>query len=182
MICTIFAAMSGISAAATVSMGVIALPSMLKYSYHKDIAIGCISAGGSLGILIPPSVLMIVYGVFSRGINRCAVRRRSHTRHHFVVHVHRLHCYPMPFQPIPGPSVPRDERKSLREKLFALRQVILPIILIAAVLGTMFAGIATPTEAAAIEAIGALFCTVVPGHLPGECLSHRSLKPWGFPA
>src|SRR3546814_2344678 len=56
LICTMFAAMVGISGAATTSMGLSALPSMLKRGYKKDIAIGCISAGGSLGILIPPKI------------------------------------------------------------------------------------------------------------------------------
>jgi len=60
-ICAVFAAMSGVSAAGTVTMGLIALPSMLKRGYKGDIAIGCISAGGSLGILIPPSIIMIVF-------------------------------------------------------------------------------------------------------------------------
>ena len=60
LICTLFAAMVGISGAATTSMGLIALPSMRKRGYKNDIAIGCITAAGSLGILIPPSVLMII--------------------------------------------------------------------------------------------------------------------------
>jgi TRAP-type mannitol/chloroaromatic compound transport system permease large subunit len=77
IICTVFAAMAGISGAATVSMGVIALPAMLKRGYHKTIAMGCISGGGALGILIPPSVPMILYatltgesigGMFAGGI------------------------------------------------------------------------------------------------------------------
>ena len=59
-------AVLGISGAATTSMGLIALPSMLKRGYSKKIAIGCISAGGSLGILIPPSVLMIILALTSR--------------------------------------------------------------------------------------------------------------------
>ena len=66
LICTLFAAMVGISGAATTSMGLIALPSMRKRGYKKDIALGCISAGGSLGILIPPSVLMIILALTSR--------------------------------------------------------------------------------------------------------------------
>ena len=61
IICAIFAAMSGVSAAGTVTMGLTALPSMLKRGYHQDIALGAISAGGSLGILIPPSIIMIVF-------------------------------------------------------------------------------------------------------------------------
>jgi TRAP-type mannitol/chloroaromatic compound transport system permease large subunit len=61
IICALFAAMSGVSAAGTVTMGLVALPSMLRRNYHKDIALGAISAGGSLGILIPPSIIMIVF-------------------------------------------------------------------------------------------------------------------------
>ena len=65
IICTIFAAMSGISGAATVSMGIIALPAMLSRGYDKTIAMGCISGGGALGILIPPSVPMILYATLT---------------------------------------------------------------------------------------------------------------------
>ena len=61
IICAIFAAMSGVSAAGTVTMGLIALPSMLKRGYDKNIALGSISAAGSLGILIPPSVTMVIF-------------------------------------------------------------------------------------------------------------------------
>ncbi len=64
-VATIFAAMSGISGAATISMGMIAVPAMLNRGYSKQIALGSVAAGGSLGILIPPSVTMIVYGVTS---------------------------------------------------------------------------------------------------------------------
>ncbi|GAJ07428.1 unnamed protein product, partial [marine sediment metagenome] len=66
VICTLFAAMSGISGAATVTMGLIALPSMLKRNYNKQIALGSIMAGGALGVLIPPSILMILYALFAR--------------------------------------------------------------------------------------------------------------------
>ena len=65
VICTIFAAMVGISGAAVVTMGTIALPAMLERRYDKQMAIGCISAGGGLGILIPPSVLMILYSLIT---------------------------------------------------------------------------------------------------------------------
>jgi len=65
-ICTIFAAMSGISGAGTVTMGIIALPQMIKRGYNKSIAIGCIMGGVALGVLIPPSVIMIVYALFSQ--------------------------------------------------------------------------------------------------------------------
>jgi len=165
VICTFFAAMSGISGAATVAMGVIALPSMLKHNYHKNIAVGSISAGGALGILIPPSVLMIVYGVFAGesigalfagglvpGILLAVL---------FIAYIAiRSH-----FNPILGPAVPKEERADWRERLISLRAVILPIILIFLVLGTIFKGVATPTEAAAIGALGALLCAALAGKL-----------------
>jgi len=62
LICTIFAACTGISGAATVTMGLIALPSMLNRGYDKSLAMGCVMAGGALGVLIPPSLLFILYG------------------------------------------------------------------------------------------------------------------------
>jgi tripartite ATP-independent transporter DctM subunit len=65
MICALFAAMAGISSVATISMGLIALPSMLNRGYHKDLAVGSIAAGGALGILIPPSIIMILYGAMA---------------------------------------------------------------------------------------------------------------------
>src|SRR5690606_17009070 len=64
-ICTLFAAMAGISGAATISMGLLAIPAMLARNYQKGIALGCVAAGGSLGILIPPSVTMIIYGLIA---------------------------------------------------------------------------------------------------------------------
>ncbi|RJR26706.1 MAG: TRAP transporter large permease subunit, partial [Desulfobacteraceae bacterium] len=65
VICVIFSAMCGISGAAVVSMGAIALPSMLSRGYDKSLAVGCINSGGGWGILIPPSVLMILYALIS---------------------------------------------------------------------------------------------------------------------
>jgi tripartite ATP-independent transporter DctM subunit len=161
IICTFFAAMSGISGAATVAMGVIALPSMLKHNYHKDIAVGCISAGGALGILIPPSVLMIVYGVFAGesigALFAGGVVPGILLALMYVVYIAiRSHL-----NPALGPSVPKEERATWQEKMASLRAVILPILLILLVLGTIFKGIATPTEAAAIGALGALLCAAV---------------------
>lgn len=161
IVCTIFAACTGISGAATVTMGVIALPAMLRYNYHKSIAVGCISAGGALGILIPPSVLMIVYGVFSGesigqlyaggvfpGLLLSAL---------FILYI-AIRCY---FQPHLGPPVPPEERANLMEKIASLRAVILPVLLILVVLGTIFKGICTPTEAAAIGCAGSLICAAI---------------------
>ncbi len=161
LICTVFAAMVGISGAATTSMGLIALPSMLKRGYRKEIAIGCISAGGSLGILIPPSVLMIVLALSSRqsvgqmfiagilpGLLLSAL---------FVAYI-LIRCH---WQKDLGPSVPPEDRLPARERFKLLSALLLPICLIFAVMGSMFFGVATPSEASAIGALGAIVSAMV---------------------
>ena len=161
LICTIFAAMAGISGAATVSMGLIALPAMLKRNYDKVIAMGCISGGGALGILIPPSVPMILYatltgesvgGLFAGGILPGVLLASL-----FVLYI-GIRCF---LQPSLGPALPKDERASWEEKISSLKAVILPIIIIVMVLGSIYGGVCTPTEAAALGVLGAAISAAV---------------------
>lgn len=161
LICTMFAAMVGISGAATTSMGLIALPSMLKRGYKKDIAIGCISAGGSLGILIPPSVLMIILALTSRvsvgEMFIAGILPGLLLSSLFVVYI-LVRCH---FQKDMGPSVPPEDRLPSSERVKLLGALLLPIGLIFAVMGSMFFGIATPSEASAIGALGAIISAMV---------------------
>jgi len=161
MICTIFAAMAGISGAATVTMGLIALPSMLKRNYDKRLVIGCISAGGALGVLIPPSVTFIIYGVmadvsigrlFAGGVFPGFLL--STLFNVYIIVRSRLN-------PDLGPALPPEERTPLRAILPHFKALALPMVLIVGVLGSIFSGMATPTEAAAVGAFGALICTAV---------------------
>ncbi|MDD5126964.1 MAG: TRAP transporter large permease subunit [Dehalococcoidales bacterium] len=161
LICTIFAAMAGVSAAATVTMSVIALPAMLKRGYNKSLAMGCIMAGGALGILIPPSVTMVVYAfwanesvgrLFFGGLFPGLVLSLE-----YVIYI-TVMCY---LNPNLGPSLPPEERASWKDKFASLKGVILPILLILVVLGSILMGVATPTEAAAVGAAGATLCAVV---------------------
>ncbi|MBM4329879.1 MAG: TRAP transporter large permease subunit [Deltaproteobacteria bacterium] len=161
LICTIFAAMAGISGAATVSMGVIALPAMLKRGYDKTIAMGCISGGGALGILIPPSVPMILYatltgesigGLFAGGIFPGLLLAFL-----FILYI-GIRCF---FQPYLGPALPREERATWQEKLISLKAVALPVMIIIMVLGSIYAGVCTATEAAALGCLGALISAIV---------------------
>ncbi|RLA99911.1 MAG: TRAP transporter permease DctM/Q, partial [Deltaproteobacteria bacterium] len=160
-VCTVFAACTGISGAATVAMGVIALPAMLKRDYDKSIAVGCISAGGALGILVPPSVLMIVYGVFAgESIGQLfagGVFPGLLLASLFIIYI-LIRSY---LQPHLCPSIPPEERPSWQERLASLRAVILPMFLILLVLGTIFKGICTPTEAAAMGSAGSLVCAAI---------------------
>ncbi len=161
IICAIFAAMAGISGAATVSMGVIALPAMLKRGYNKTIAVGCISAGGALGILIPPSVPMILYatltgesigGLFAGGILPGILLSIL-----FIIYI-GVRCY---FRPELGPPLPAQEKVSWREKLVSLKAVSLPVLIIVMVLGSIYAGVCTATEAAALGCLGAFISAAV---------------------
>ena len=161
LICTLFAAMVGISGAATTSMGLLALPSMTKRGYKKDIAIGCIAAGGALGILIPPSVLMIILALFARlsvgklfiggilpGLLLCGL---------FIAYI----LIRSSFQKDLAPSIPESDRLPTSQRIKLIKGLILPIGLIFVVMGSIFLGLATPSEASAIGAVGALICAAV---------------------
>ena len=161
LICVIFAAMSGISGAAVVTMGTIALPKMLERGYDKKLALGAINAGGGWGILIPPSILMVLYSLltevsvgrlFAAGIGPGLLL-------FFLVSVYiGGRCW---MQPELGPALPKEERANWGQKLRSLKAVILPILIVVIVLGAIFGGFATPTEAAAIGVFGAMVATGV---------------------
>jgi tripartite ATP-independent transporter DctM subunit len=163
VICTIMAAMTGIVGAAVATMGILALPAMLNRKYDKRIALGCICAGGTLGILIPPSVITVVYAVtagvsigqmFMGGVGPGILLSSL-----FIVYI-GMRCW---LQPKLGPAPPKEEREqySIKVKLIALRAVILPILLIIGVLGSIYTGIATPTEAAGVGCVGAIVSAAV---------------------
>ena len=156
LICVIFAAMAGVSGAATVSMGLIALPAMLKRGYNKSIAVGCIMGGGALGILIPPSVTMIFIALISQSsvgqLFMGGVFPGLILATLFIIYI-AIRCR---FQPHLGPPLPPEERSSWKEKSIALKGILIPMFLVFLVLGTIFLGITTPTEAAAIGAIGSI--------------------------
>ena len=161
IICTLFAAMSGISGAATVAMGLIALPAMLKRNYDKRIAVGCIAAGGVLGILIPPSVIMILYAMIAResvgGMFFGGVIPGLVLSSMFITYIGVRSA----FQPHMGPPVPPEERVNLRAKIISIKSIILPLMLIVLVLGSIYTGAATPTEAAGVGALGAFICAAI---------------------
>lgn len=161
IICTIFAAIIGVSGASTITMGLIALPSMLKRNYDKNIVLGSVAAGGILGILIPPSVIMIIYAMISGesvgDLFAAGVMPGLMLASLYILYI-AIRSY---FQPHLGPALPKEERATFREKIVSLKAVILPLILIFLVLGTIYLGICTPTEAAAIGAMGAFVCAAL---------------------
>jgi tripartite ATP-independent transporter DctM subunit len=154
LICVIFAAMSGMSGPAAVTMGLIALPSMLKRGYDKKMAMGTIMAGGALGILIPPSITMIQFS-FMSGTSVGKLYMAGFLPGFLLAGL--LICYVLircHFQPHMGPPIPADVNFTMKEKMESLKSVIAPLILIILVLGSIYAGVCTVTEAAALGVAG----------------------------
>lgn len=160
-ICTIFAAMVGVSGAAVVAMGTVALPAMLARGYDKELVLGCINTGGGLGILIPPSIVMIIFslntGVSVGKLFAAGVMPGILLAVLVAVYI-GIRCM---VQPELGPALPKDERGSWKEKLSAVRSVLLPIAIVMMVLGSILSGVATLTESAAMGVLGAIVSSMV---------------------
>ncbi|MDD5287820.1 MAG: TRAP transporter large permease subunit [Dehalococcoidales bacterium] len=163
IICTIMAAMTGISGAATVTMGIVALPAMFKRGYDQKLAIGSIAAAGALGILIPPSVSMVVFALFAQeSVGRLfagGVLPGLLLSALYVTYV-IVRCQ---LQPNLAPSVALEERFNFKQTIIASKGIILPFIIIVGVLGSIFTGAATPTEAAAVGATGCILAAFIRG-------------------
>jgi len=153
--CAIFAAVSGSSVATAATIGMIAVPEMERRGYARPLIIGSLAAGGTLGILIPPSIPMIIYGVMTEtsvghlymaGIIPGAVLSLMFT------------VYVIGYAMIWPDSAPRvaEDRGTLRDKLRSFGEVAPVAILIFVVLGSMYLGIVTPTEAAALGSVVSL--------------------------
>ena len=161
MVCTIFAAITGITPPATITMGQIAFPSMMKYKYHKAIAIGSIGSGGALGALIPPSVPFIFYGLLAKvsigGLFLGGILPGLMLASFYIIYI-GIRCK---IQPHMGPALPVEESFSVKEKVHALLNIWPFMLLIFLVLGAIWGGIATPSEAAAFGATGAFVINIL---------------------
>ncbi|GLQ06799.1 TRAP transporter large permease [Sneathiella chinensis] len=175
IICTVFAAMAGISGAATISMGVLAIPAMLSRGYGKDMALGSVAAGGSLGILIPPSVTMIVYGlVANTSIGKLYA---GGVLPGLLIAV--LFSVYLLLRGQLQPSIAGGAtmtRYSLGEKLVSLKGLVLPLGLVASVLGSILLGVASVSEAAAIGAGGAIVAAAVRRQLNWQSMQESAFE------
>lgn len=177
LISTLFAATTGIIGASVTTMGMVALPAMLKRGYNKPLATGSICAGGTLGILIPPSIMLILYapmaGISVARMFTGAILPGLLLSALFILYIGvRTHI-----NPSMGPSIPHEERKqfSRRQSLTMGMKSLFPVLfLILAVLGSIFFGIAAPTEAAAVGALGAIVLTAFYGKLNWQNLKAAS--------
>ncbi len=158
VMCTIFAAATGIIGASEVVIGLLAIPPMLAYKYNKGLICGTICAGGSLGTIIPPSVVIVVYGpVAGLSVGKllmAAVLPGVMLSLIYICYI-LIRCY---LRPQDGPGLPKGEMSMpARELLWLTLTSMLPALgLIFSVMGTILLGLASPTEAAAMGAFGAL--------------------------
>ena len=164
--CGIFAAISGSSAATAATIGRISIPELLKRGYDERMAIGSLAGAGTLGLLIPPSIMMIVYGVaadvsvarlFVAGVLPGIVLMLMFSG--YIVLWALLN---------PARTPPREAITTLKEKIVAARLLIPTILLIAVVIGSIYTGIATPTESAVLGVVGSLVISAAGGSLTRE--------------
>ena len=161
--CAIFAAVSGSSAATCATIGKMSLPELGKRGYPEGITIGSLAGAGTLGLLIPPSIIMIVYGVTADvSIAKLFIAGVLPG----ILLAALFSGYLMVWALMNPGKVPRPDRvMSLGERLHASRHLIPVVILIAAVLGSIYTGVATATEAAAVGVVGSLLLSLVQGSL-----------------
>jgi tripartite ATP-independent transporter DctM subunit len=155
--CALFATATGIVGAVVTLMGMLAFPQMLKAGYDTRLAAGVVCAGGCLGILIPPSIMLIVYGAMA-SISVVKLYAAAMVPGFLLAGMYILYVLGVGiFKPHLAPPLPKQERHaSTREVVALLAKSFIPLaLLILSVLGAIIFGIATPTEAAAVGAFGA---------------------------
>ena len=166
--CGIMAAVAGSSAVICVTIGRMSLPELKKRGYDERLMIGSLAGSGTLGLLIPPSIVMIVYGVLAQeSIAKLFIAGIVPGMLLVVLFMGYIALWSVMN---PDKVPPREPTKSFREKLAGSRQLIPVILLIVAVVGSIYSGIATPTEAAVLGVIGSLVLALV----------SRSLSIQGF--
>jgi tripartite ATP-independent transporter DctM subunit len=160
---TVFAMATGIVGASVTVLGIMAAPIMIRTGYDAKLAAGAITAGGTLGILIPPSVMLIVMGPVL-GVSVADLYAAAFGPGFMLAGIYVLYVIIRCFvDPKLGPAVPKEERvASLGLLVRELAVGVVPLAcLIAATLGSILVGLATPTEAAGIGALGALILTIL---------------------
>nr|WP_319492082.1 TRAP transporter large permease subunit [uncultured Desulfobacter sp.] len=166
LVATIFAACTGIVGASVVTIALLATPPLLEYGYKKELIAGSICAGGTLGILIPPSIMLVLMGSYAGvpvgQLFMGALIPGAILSGLYIIYIGVV-CF---IKPEWGPALTPEERVSVSTKkvlIDCLKNLFPPALLIASVLGAIFAGVATPTEAAGMGAFVALLMMIAYG-------------------
>ena len=175
--CSIFAAISGSSAATTQVVGRISLTELLRRGYSRDIAIGSLAGAGTLGFLIPPSTVMIIYGVLAE---ESVLKLFTAGFLPGILLALLFMAVIMVRTAINKDAIPEAEKRlrhvSMADRFYALKELAPALFLILVVLGSMYGGLATPSEAAAVGVFGAIFVAAIQGGLSFKAVRDVALS------
>jgi tripartite ATP-independent transporter DctM subunit len=167
-------ASTGIVGATVVTMGLLAVPTMLRRGYQKELATGTVSASGTLGQIIPPSIVLVLIGDIV-GVSVGDLFLGAVLPGLVLVGLYILYILIVAYlRPDIAPPIPQEELDAISSRELVMRvgkALVPPLFLMVAVLGSIFAGIASPTEAAAVGAVGATLLTVINGKFKMEILN-----------
>lgn len=177
IVAVFLAAMSGIIGGETVLLGLLALPQMLRLGYDRNLAIGTVCAGGALGTMVPPSIVLIIYGL----IANVSISDLFTAAFLPAFILAGLYVGYVMFRAYINPSVApvaSDEElsMSLGERLGAFKSVILPVLVAFSVLGSIYLGIASVTEASGVGVAGILLSTLIRGELTWQMLKESVIR------
>ncbi len=175
IVAVILAAMSGIIGGEVVLLGLIALPQMLRLGYDRNLAIGVVCAGGALGTMVPPSIVLIIYGLTANvsigDLFTAAFIPGLMLAGFYVAYVLiRAYLNPAMAPVVEGPS------PSTKEKLRLLKGLFLPILVVIGVLGSIYGGIASVTEASAVGVMGVTLSTMIRGEFTLSLMKGAALQ------
>ncbi|MAP18855.1 MULTISPECIES: TRAP transporter large permease [Alphaproteobacteria] len=174
-VAVILAAMSGIIGGEIVLLGLLALPQMLRLGYDRSLSIGVVCAGGALGTMIPPSIVLIVYGL-AANVSIGALFTASFLPGVMLASFYVLYILFRAYFTTGAVPDPDPEIIPLSQKISLLKGLILPLLVVTFVLGSIYGGIASVTEASAIGVGGVLLATIVRGEFTFELLRGAAMQ------
>ncbi len=181
VVSTVFAATTGIVGASVVAMGLMAGPALLKRGYDRSLSAGIICSSGTLGILIPPSIMLVVYGGLTGqketsvgNLFAAAILPGLLLSGLYLLYV-CVRCY---LRPQDGPPIPAADRTAtgMQKFIMTMKNFVPPFGLILTVMGTILAGVATPTEAAALGCVGALALALISRKLNWQVITESCIS------
>lgn len=176
LVAVVLAAMSGIIGGEIVLLGLLALPQMLRLGYDRRLAIGIVCAGGALGTMIPPSIVLIIYGL-SASVSIAELFTASFLPGLLLAALYATYVLAVGyFRPEMAPIPTQQEQMPFADKLKLLKGLFLPLLVVVFVLGSIYGGIASVTEASAIGVVGVILSTVLRGEFSMKMMLDASMQ------
>lgn len=176
LVAVVLAAMSGIIGGEIVLLGLLALPQMLRLGYDRRLAIGIVCAGGALGTMIPPSIVLIIYGL-SASVSIAELFTASFLPGLLLAALYATYVLAIGyFRPEMAPVPTQQEQMPFADKLKLLKGLFLPLLVVVFVLGSIYGGIASVTEASAIGVVGVILSTVLRGEFSMKVMLDASMQ------